>query len=87
MLNPVFTYMLDIWFVNTFCRYRQLNDLFLTIKFCIIQSQMVLCIAVCVCVCVCVCVQFVSEELVGNVFKRVRVKCFQILLSNANNSI
>ena len=33
MLNPVFTY---IWFVNTFCRYVQLNDqtvLFQTIQF------------------------------------------------------
>ena len=36
MPNPVFRYILDIWFVNTFCRYTQLNyltDLFWTIQF------------------------------------------------------
>ena len=36
MPNPVFTYISSIWFVNTFCRYPQLNDqtvLFLTIQF------------------------------------------------------
>ena len=36
MPNPVFTYLLNIWFVNTSCRCRQLNDqivLFLTIQF------------------------------------------------------
>ena len=26
MPNPVFTFILNIWFVNTFCRYTQLND-------------------------------------------------------------
>ena len=26
MPNPVFTYKLDIGFVNIFCRYTQLND-------------------------------------------------------------
>ena len=26
MPNPVFTYILVIWFVETFCRYTQLND-------------------------------------------------------------
>ena len=25
MPNPVFTYILNIWFVNTFCRYTKLN--------------------------------------------------------------
>ena len=36
MPNTVFTYTLNIWFVNTFCRYTQLNNqsvLFLTIQF------------------------------------------------------
>ena len=35
MLNPVSTYILNIWFINTFFRYTQLNDhtvLFLTIQ-------------------------------------------------------
>ena len=38
MPNPVFTYILNIWFVNTFCTYTQLNDqivLFLSIQSCI----------------------------------------------------
>ena len=38
MPNAVYTYILNIWFVNTFYRYTQLNDqtvLFLTIQFCI----------------------------------------------------
>ena len=45
MLNPVFTYIWNIWFVNTFCRYTQLNHqtiLFLTIQVSI--SQKMLCI-------------------------------------------
>ena len=36
MSNPVLTCPLNIWSVNTFCRYKQLNDqtvLFLTIQF------------------------------------------------------
>ena len=40
MTNPVFTYILDIIFVNTFSSYKQLNDqtvLFLTIQFSISQ--------------------------------------------------
>ena len=44
MPNPVFIYIyiLDIWFVNTFCRYTQLNDqtvLYLTIWFSISQQS------------------------------------------------
>ena len=42
MPNPVFTYISNIWFVNTFCRYIQLNDqtvLFLTIQFSISQQS------------------------------------------------
>ena len=41
-LNPVFTYLFDIWIVNTFCRYTQLKDqavLFLTIQFSISQQS------------------------------------------------
>ena len=26
MLNPIFSYILNIWFVNSFCRYTHLND-------------------------------------------------------------
>ena len=40
--NPVFTYILNIWFLNTFCRYTQLNDqtvLFQIIKFSISQQS------------------------------------------------
>ena len=40
--NPVFTYILSIWFVNKFCRYSQLNDqtvLFLTIQFSLSQQS------------------------------------------------
>ena len=36
MPNPVFTYISNIWFLNTFCRYRHLEDqkaLFLTTQF------------------------------------------------------
>ena len=36
MPNSIYTYISNIWFVNTFCRYTQLNDqtvLFLTIQF------------------------------------------------------
>ena len=39
MPNPVFTYILSIWFGNAFCRYTQLKDqtvLFITIQFNII---------------------------------------------------
>ena len=42
MPNPVFTYILNIWSVNMFCRHTQLNDqtvLFLTIQFSIIQQS------------------------------------------------
>ena len=43
--NAVLTYRLDVWFVNTFCWHKQLNDqtvLFVTIQFSISQqSQMV----------------------------------------------
>ena len=28
MWNPVFTYILNIWFVNTYCQYNPLNDQF-----------------------------------------------------------
>ena len=38
MPNLVFTYILDIWFVNTFYRYTQLNDQ--TVLFLIIQFSM-----------------------------------------------
>ena len=41
MPNHVFTYILDISFVNTFCRYIQLNDrtvLFLTVQFSVNQQ-------------------------------------------------
>ena len=41
MPNLVFTFILNIWFVNTFCRYTHLNDqtdLFLTIHFSISQE-------------------------------------------------
>ncbi len=51
MPSPVFTYILNMWFVNTFCRYTQLNDqsdVFLTIQFSISQQrkwfQVLLCI-------------------------------------------
>ena len=50
MPNPVFTYILNIWFINTFCRYSQLNDKtvqYLTIQFSINQFkwfQVLLCI-------------------------------------------
>ena len=37
MPNPVFTYLLNIWFVNTFCRYMQLNDQ--TVPFLTISSS------------------------------------------------
>ena len=42
MWNPVFIYILNIWFVNTFCRYTQLKDqtvLFLTIQFSLSQQS------------------------------------------------
>ncbi len=42
MPNPVFTYTLNIWFVNTCCRYTQQNDqtvLILTIQFSISQQS------------------------------------------------
>ena len=42
MLNLVFPYILNIWFVNIFCRCTQLNDqtvLFLTIQFSISQQS------------------------------------------------
>ena len=41
MPNPVFAYVLNVWFVNTFCRYTQLNDqtvLFPTILLRVSQS-------------------------------------------------
>ena len=45
MSNLAFTYIFNIWFANSFCRYTQLNDqtvLFLMIQFYISQqSQMV----------------------------------------------
>ena len=42
MPNPIFTYILDVWFVNTFWRYTQLNDqtvLFLINQFSISQKN------------------------------------------------
>ena len=48
MPNPVFTNILNIWFVNTFCTNTQLKDqtvLFVTIQFSS-QSKMVLSSAV-----------------------------------------
>ena len=42
MPNPVFIYISNIWFVNTFGRYTQLNDqtvLFQTIQFSISQQS------------------------------------------------
>ena len=42
MLNPVFTYIINIWIINIFCIYTQLNDqrvLFLTILFSISQQS------------------------------------------------
>ena len=42
MENPVFAHILNIWFVNTFSKYPQLNDptvLFLTIQFSIGQQS------------------------------------------------
>ena len=42
MPNPVFTDILNIWFVNTIFRYTQLKDqtvLFLTIQFSINQQS------------------------------------------------
>ena len=42
MPNSLFTYILNIWFVNTFCRYTQLNGqtvLFLTIQFSISEQS------------------------------------------------
>ena len=42
MVNPVFTYILDIWFANIFCRYIQLKDqtvLFQAIWFSISQQS------------------------------------------------
>ena len=53
MPNPVFTYILNIWFVNTFCRYTRLNDR--TVLFLKIQVN--------------------------------KVKWFQVLLCNTENSI
>ena len=51
MPYPTFTYLLNIWFVNTFCRYTQFNMqtvLFLTIQFSISRNikrfQVLLCI-------------------------------------------
>ena len=41
MPHPVFASILNIWFVNTICRYTQLNDQtvqFLTIQFNISQQ-------------------------------------------------
>ena len=35
---PVFTYMLNIWLINTFCRYTLLKDLFYFYQFSISQS-------------------------------------------------
>ena len=40
--NPVFTYILKVWFVNIFCRDTYLNDqtvLFLTIQFSVNQQS------------------------------------------------
>ena len=37
MPNPVFTYMLNMWYVNRFCSYTQLNDQ--TIQFSISQQS------------------------------------------------
>ena len=42
MLNPVFACLLNIWCVNTFCRYTPINDhtvLFQTIQFSINQQS------------------------------------------------
>ena len=44
MSNPVFTYVFNRWFENTFCRYIRLNDpivLFLTIQFFISQLHVI----------------------------------------------
>ena len=51
MPNPVFTHILNKWFVNTFYRYTQLNDQtvpFLTIQFSL--SQYVKCFQVLLCI-------------------------------------
>ena len=41
--NPIFTYILNIWLVNIFCRLKKLNDqmvLFLTIQFSIKSTKL-----------------------------------------------
>ena len=50
MPNPLYTYILNVWFVNLFRRYTMLNDqtvLFLTIQFSLSQqSKMVTSISI-----------------------------------------